>query len=91
MTNQKYTQLEKQILIRMKEILEETEIVLSAALVFDNPKLLRGALASLVKKEVLSVETNYANRYRINGRDYYHVDWIADSDFDEEVAALFSG
>ena len=90
MTNQKYTQLEKQILIRMKEILEDSEIVLSAALVFDNPKLLRGALASLIKKEVLSVDW-YANRYRINGRDYYHVDWIADSDFDEEVAALFSG
>ena len=47
-----FTELETKVLCNLKEILKETEMVASIDLIFneDDPKEMRGAIASLVKK-----------------------------------------
>ena len=53
---EQFTTLEKHILLTIKDILTETECFTSHDLVKDSPKILRGALASLIKKGVVSVD-----------------------------------
>ena len=74
---EKFTALEKHILLTIKDILIETECFTSHDLVKDSPKVLRGALASLIKKGVVSVDSR---PFRINDTFYYAVDY-----WDEEV------
>jgi hypothetical protein len=74
---EQFTTLEKHILLTIKDILTETECFTSHDLVKDSPRALRGALASLVKKGVVSVDDHPTN---INGTIYYAVDY-----WDEEV------
>ena len=71
-----FTNLETQVLLTLKDILAETECVYSADLVQDNPKQLRGALASLVAKNVIDVD--YDHPTNINGTIYYPVWWDED-------------
>lgn len=72
-----FTALETEILLTLKDILNETECIYSDDLVRSNPKKLRGALASLVSKRIIDVEYDYPSR--INGVVYYPINW------DEEV------
>ena len=74
---EKFTALEKHILLTIKDILTETECLYSHDLVKDSPRVLRGALASLIKKGVVSIDDRPSN---INGTLYYAVDY-----WDEEV------
>lgn len=71
-----FTKLETQVLLTLKDILQETECVYSADLVQDNPKQLRGALASLVNKNVIYVDNDHPSN--INGVTYYPVSWDDD-------------
>ena len=50
---EQFTTLEQRILLTIKDILTETECFTSYDLIKDSPKVLRGALASLVKKGVV--------------------------------------
>lgn len=74
---EKFTTLEKHILLTIKDILTETECFTSHDLIKDSPRALRGALASLIKKGVVSVNDRPSN---INGTLYYAVDY-----WDEDV------
>ena len=74
---EKFTALERHILLTIKDILTETECFTSHDLVKDSPNVLRGALASLIKKGVVSINDRPSN---INGTFYYAVDY-----WDEEV------
>lgn len=71
-----FTKLETEVLLTLKDILIETECVYSYDLVKNDPKRLRGALASLVAKNVLDVDYDYPSK--INGVTYYPVDWDDD-------------
>lgn len=50
------TKNEKSVLLTLKDILTETECVYSEDLAKANPKLYRGVLASLVKKDIISID-----------------------------------
>ena len=76
-----FTTHEQTILSTLKDILTETDMVFTADLIWKDPKTLRGALASLIKKGVLCVEMDYPSN--INGTDYYPVVY-----WDEEVLEL---
>ncbi len=69
-----FTELEKKVLCNLKEILKETEMVASIDLIFndDDPKEMRGAIASLVKKRVLDIETRPS---KVNDQKLYWVWW----------------
>jgi len=73
-----FTKHEKTILDALRDILTETDMVFTADLIWKDPKTLRGALASLIKKDVLYVSVDYPSN--INGTDYYPVVW-----WDEKV------
>lgn len=75
-----FTELETKVLCNLKEILEETEMVASIDLIFneDDPKEMRGAIASLVKKGMLDIETHPS---KVNDQKLYWVSW------DEEAVA----
>ena len=66
-----FTEHEQVIIDTLKEILTETECVYSDDLVSADPKVLRGALSSLIKKGVIDVDTYYPSK--INGVVYYPV------------------
>lgn len=66
-----FTIHEQTILSTLKHILIETECIYSADLVAANPKVLRGALTSLIKKGIIDVDTDYPSN--INGTVYYPV------------------
>ena len=68
-----FTKHEQVIMDTLKEVLMETECVYSDDLIANDPKVLRGALASLVKKGVLYVDTDYPSN--INGTLYYPVNY----------------
>ena len=71
------TTLEKRILLTIKDILTETECFTSYDLIKDSPKVLRGALASLVKKRIVSIDSSPSN---IDGVLLYQVDyWSLDA------------
>ncbi len=76
-----FTTHEQAILSTLKDILLETECVYSDDLVSADPKILRGALSSLIKKGVIDVDTDYPSN--INGTVYYPVTY-----WDEEVLEL---
>ena len=76
-----FTTHEQEILSTLKDILLETECVYSDDLVSANPKVLRGALSSLIKKGVIDVDTDYPSN--INGTVYYPVTY-----WDETVLEL---
>ena len=69
-----FTELEKKVLCNLKEILKETEMVASIDLIFNavDPKEMRGAIASLVKKRVLDIETRPS---KVNDQKLYWVWW----------------
>ena len=66
-----FTAHEKTIISTLKDILTETECIYSDDLVSADPKVLRGALSSLIKKGVIDVDTDYPSN--INGTVYYPV------------------
>jgi|DEB0MinimDraft_10_1074344.scaffolds.fasta_scaffold87014_3 hypothetical protein len=68
-----FTQHEKAILSTLKDIVLETECIYSDDLVSADPKVLRGALSSLIKKGVIDVDTDYPSN--INGTVYYPVNY----------------
>lgn len=68
-----FTELETEILLTLKDILNETACIYSDDLVRSDPKRLRGALASLVAKRVLDVDYDFPSC--INGVVYYPVSW----------------
>ena len=70
-----FTDLEITVLGNLKNILEETEMVALADLIQgdDNPKQMRGAIASLVKKGVIDIDYDYPSN--INGTKHYWVTW----------------
>tara|TARA_R110000824_G_scaffold101164_4_gene240221 strand:- start:1855 stop:2112 length:258 start_codon:yes stop_codon:yes gene_type:complete len=69
---EQFTTLEQRILLTIKDILTETECFTSYDLIKDSPKVLRGALASLVKKGVVSIDSSPCN---IDGVLLYEVDY----------------
>jgi hypothetical protein len=71
-----FTVHETQILINLQYILAETECVYSHDLVKSDPEVLRGALASLVRKGVIDVMHDFPSN--INGTEYYPVSWDAE-------------
>jgi len=71
------TKNEQTILSTLKDILVETECVYSDDLISSNPKILRGALASLVKKGVIDIDKDYPSV--INGETYYPVTYWDES------------
>lgn len=73
-----FTEHEQVIINTLKEVLRETECVYSDDLITDDPKVLRGALSSLIKKGVLDVDKDYSSN--INGVVYYPVTY-----WDEDV------
>ena len=73
-----FTEHEQVIVNKLKEVLTETECVYSDDLIADDPKVLRGALSSLIKKRVLDVDKDYPSN--INGAVYYPVTY-----WDEDV------
>jgi hypothetical protein len=73
-----FTTLEQKIIRTLKSVLVETECVYSDDLIADDPKALRGALASLIKKGVIDVDKDYPSN--INGTVYYPVTY-----WDEDV------
>ena len=73
-----FTEHEQVIINTLKEVLRETECVYSDDLITDDPKVLRGALSSLIKKGVLDVDKDYSSN--INGIVYYPVTY-----WDEDV------
>ena len=77
-----FTELETKVLRNLKEILKETEMIYLADLIFndDDAKKLRGAIASLVKKDVLYVDYDYPSN--INGTKHYPLTY-----WDEDAVA----
>lgn len=73
-----FTTHEQTIMDTLRDMLIETDMVFTADLVWKDPKTLRGALSSLIKKGVIDVDTDYPSN--INGTDYYPVVY-----WDEEV------
>jgi len=78
-----FTTHEQAILSTLNDILLETECVYSDDLVSADPKVLRGALSSLIKKGVIDIDTDYPSN--INGTVYYPVTYW-DEDFLEMAA-----
>ena len=76
-----FTTHEQAILSTLNDILLETECVYSDDLVSADPKVLRGALSSLIKKGVIDIDTDYPSN--INGTVYYPVTY-----WDEDVLEL---
>jgi len=76
-----FTTHERTIINTLKEILLETECIYSDDLISANPKVLRGALSSLIKKGVIDIDTEYSSN--INGTVYYPVTY-----WDEDVLEL---
>jgi hypothetical protein len=70
-----YTDLEMKVIKNLHALLEETECIYLADLIGpdDDPKKMRGAIASLVKKNVIDVDYIYPSI--INGTKHYPVDW----------------
>lgn len=56
-----FTNLETKVIRNLKNILEETEMVASVDLISseDEPKEMRGAIASLIKKGVIDIDYDY--------------------------------
>lgn len=77
------TNHEQTILSILKDVLVETECIYSDDLISSNPKVLRGALASLVKKGVIDIDKDYPST--INGEVYYPVTYW-DEDLVEAAA-----
>ena len=50
------TKNEKEVLLILKDILTETECVYSEDLAKSNPKVYRGVIASLVKKDIIGID-----------------------------------
>ena len=78
-----FTTHEQTILSTLKDILVETECLYSDDLVSADPKVLRGALSSLIKKGVIDVDTYCPSK--INGVVHYPVTYW-DEDVLEQVA-----
>lgn len=76
-----FTTHEQTILSTLKDILLETECIYSDDLVSADPRILRGALSSLIKKGVIDIDTEYPSN--INGVVYYPVIY-----WDENVVEL---
>jgi len=72
-----FTEHEQAIIDTLKEVLTETECVYSDDLIANDPKVLRGALSSLIKKGVLDVDKDYPSN--INGTTYYPVTYWDDA------------
>lgn len=72
-----FTEHEQVIIDTLKEVLTETECVYSDDLIANDPKVLRGALSSLIKKGILDVDKDYPSN--INGTTYYPVTYWDDS------------
>lgn len=64
------TDHEKTVIGNLEYLLLSTECIYTADLIGDDPKVLRGALSSLVKKDVLMVDDIPSV---INGRPHYAV------------------
>ena len=76
-TDMTFTEHEQVIIDTLKEILTETECVYSDSLIANDPKVLRGALSSLIKKGVIDVDTYSPSK--INGVVYYPVTYWDES------------
>lgn len=78
----KFTTHEQVIVDRLKEVLLETECVYTDDLIGEDPKVLRGALTSLIKKGVIDVDKDYPTKLS-DGTTYYPVTY-----WNEEVLEL---
>ena len=76
-----FTNLESKVISNLKEVLEETECVSSVDLIAceDDPKQMRGAIASLIKKGVIDIDYDYGTK--TGDTTLYPVYW------DDEVLA----
>ena len=57
-----FTKNEQDILNCLEEVLLETECVYTDDLIGHNPKALRGALSSLIKKGVIDIDKEYPTK-----------------------------
>ena len=67
-----FTKNEQVIVNRLKEVLLETECVYTDDLIGEDPKILRGALTSLIKKGIIDIDKHHPTKLN-NGDIYYPV------------------